>query len=138
MGYHTDYEREQDLREAYDGPVVSVAPGYFLLDEKQPDGEPQPVIAWRIGRSWTLPVTALGCMAGEHYVIQPDGRVARCFKVYNSDVPVRWESLAAWKLWLGGAQKPPPTPQEQADDNVATNVVPFYLPGTDDIDPRPL
>ena len=51
MGYHTDYEREQDLREAYDGPVVSVAPGYFLLDEKQPDGEPQPVIAWRIGRS---------------------------------------------------------------------------------------
>jgi hypothetical protein len=77
-------------------------------------------------------------MAGEHYVIQPDGRVARCFKVYNSDVPVRWESLAAWKLWLGGAQKPPPTPQEQADDDVATNVVPFYLPGTDDIDPRPL
>jgi hypothetical protein len=138
MGYHIDSEREKDLREAYDGPVVSAAPGYSLLDEKQPNGEPQRVIAWRIGRSWTLPVTTLGCMVGEHYVIQPDGRVARCFKVYGSDVPVLWESLAAWKLWLGGAQKPPATPQEQVDDDVTTNVVPFYLPGTDDTEPRPL
>ena len=73
MGYHIDSEREQDLREAYDGPVVSAAPGYSLLDEKLPDGEPQHIIAWRIGRSWTLPVTTLGCMVGEHYVIQPDG-----------------------------------------------------------------
>ena len=87
MGYHIDSEREKDLREAYDGPVVSAAPGYSLLDEKQPNGEPQRVIAWRIGRSWTLPVTTLGCMVGEHYVIQPDGRVARCFKVYGSEVP---------------------------------------------------
>ena len=75
---------------------------------------------------------------GEHYVIQPDGRVARCFKVYGSDVPVLWESLAAWKLWLGGGQKSPATPQEQADDDVTTNVVPFYLPGTDDMEPRSL
>ena len=36
MGYHIDSEREKDLREAYDGPVVSAAPGYALLDEKQP------------------------------------------------------------------------------------------------------
>ena len=50
--------------------------------------------------------------------------MARCFKVYGSDVPVLWESLAAWKLWLGGAHSPA-TPQEQADDDVATNVVPF-------------
>ena len=55
MGYHINSERERDLREAYDGPVVSAAPGYALLDEKQPNGEPQRVIAWRIGRSWTLP-----------------------------------------------------------------------------------
>jgi hypothetical protein len=82
-------------------------------------------------------VTTLGCMVGEHYVIQPDGRVVRCFKVYGSDVPVLWESLAAWKLWLGGAHSPA-TPQEQADDDVTTNVVPFYLPGTDDMEPRPL
>ena len=101
MGYHSDSEREKDLREAYNGPVVTAVPGYSLLDEKEPDGEPQPVIAWRIGRSWTLPVTTLGCMVGEHYVIQPGGRVARCFKVYGSDVTVLWESLAAWKLWLG-------------------------------------
>ena len=45
MGYHIDSEREKDLREAYDGPVVSAAPGYSLLDEKQPNGEPQRVIA---------------------------------------------------------------------------------------------
>jgi len=68
MGYHSDSEREKDLREAYNGPVVTAVPGYSLLDEKEPDGEPQPVIAWRIGRSWTLPVTTLGCMVGEHYV----------------------------------------------------------------------
>src|SRR5208337_1759562 len=80
MGSHSDSEREKDLREAYNGPVATAVPGYSLLDEKQPDGEPQPVIAWRIGRSWTLPVTTLGCMVGEHYVVQPDGRVARCFK----------------------------------------------------------
>src|SRR5208283_5456285 len=64
MGYHIDSEREMDLREAYDGPVVSAAPGYALLDEKQPNGEPQRVIAWRIGRSWTLPVTTLGWHGG--------------------------------------------------------------------------
>jgi hypothetical protein len=28
--------------------------------------------------------------------------------------------------------------KEQADDDVTTNVVPFYLPGTDDMEPRPL
>jgi hypothetical protein len=54
--------------------------------------------------------------------------VARCFTVYGSDVPVLWESVAAWKLWAWGVQKPPATPQEQADDDVTTNVVPFYLP----------
>ncbi len=77
MGYHSDSEREKDLREAYNGPVATAVPGYSLLDEKEPNGEPQPVIAWRIGRSWTLPVTTLGCMVREHYVVQPDGRVAR-------------------------------------------------------------
>ena len=135
MGYHIDSEREQDLREAYDGPVVSAAPGYSLLDEKQPDGEPQ--LAHRPLMDAPRDHARVH-MVGEHYVIQPDGRVARCFKVYGSDVPVLWESLAAWKLWLGGAQKPPATPQEQADDDVTTNVVPFYLPGTDDMEPRPL
>ena len=120
------------FREAHNGPVVTAVPGYFLLDEKEPDGEPQPVIAWRIGRSWTLPVTTLGCMVGEHYVVQPDGRVARCFKVYGSDVPVLWQSVADWKLWLRGTGKPPATPQ------VPTNVVPFYLPGTNDAEARPL
>jgi len=70
MGYHSDSEREKDLREAYNGPVATAVPGYSLLDEKEPNGEPQPVIAWRIGRSWTLPVTTLGCMVGEQAVVQ--------------------------------------------------------------------
>jgi hypothetical protein len=43
MGYHIDSEREKDLREAYDGPIVSAALGYALLDEKQPDGESRSV-----------------------------------------------------------------------------------------------
>ena len=88
-------------------------------------------------RSWTLPVTTLGCMVGEHYVIQPDGRVARCFKVYGSDAGVMGK-LGRLEVMAGGAQKPPATPQEQADDDVTTNAVPFYLPGTDDMEPRPL
>ena len=103
MGYHSDSEREKDLREAYNGPVATAVPGYSLLDEKEPNGEPQPVIAWRIGRSWTLPVTTLGCMVGEHYVVQPDGRVARCFKVYRFRRAGalakrgRLEVMAAWQ-----------------------------------------
>ena len=97
----------------YNGPVVTAVPGYSLLDEKEPDGEPQPVIAWRIGRSWTLPVTTLGCMVGEHYVVQPDGRVARCFKVYGSDVPVLWQSVVDWKLWLHGRGHHPPRHKSQ-------------------------
>ena len=43
MGSHSDSEREKDLREAYNGPVATAVPGYSLLDEKEPDGEPQPV-----------------------------------------------------------------------------------------------
>ena len=42
-------------------------------------------------------MTTLGCVVGRHYVVQPDGRVARCFKVYGSDVPVLWQSVADWK-----------------------------------------
>ena len=74
MGYHIDFlDENRTSAKPSLGPVVSAAPGYSLLDEKQPNSEPQRVIAWRIGRSWTLPVTTLGCMVGEHYVIQPDG-----------------------------------------------------------------
>jgi len=58
--------------------------------------------------------------------------VARCFKVYGSDVPVLWQSVADWKLWLRGRGKPPATPQ------VPTNVVQFYLPGTNDAEARPV
>ena len=48
------------------------------------------------------PREQLGCVVGEHYVVQPDGRVARCFKVYGSDVPVLWQTVADWELWLRG------------------------------------
>jgi len=103
MGYHSDSEREKDLREAYNGPVVTAVPGYSLLDEKEPDGEPQPVIAWRIGRSWTLPVTTLGCMVGEHYVGPtgwPSGPVFQGLRFRRASALAkrgRLEVMAAWQ-----------------------------------------
>ena len=54
------------------------------MDEKRLEEDPLPVIAWRIGYGWVLPVTCLGdaytrteqgpqnC---EHYTLGPDGKV---------------------------------------------------------------
>ena len=52
MGYHSDSEREKDLREAYNGPDATAVPvpGYSLLDEKEPDDH---CVAYQ--RLWTLP-----------------------------------------------------------------------------------
>jgi len=83
------------------------------------------------------PVTTLGCMWAEHYVIQPDREWPGASRSTFGGAGAM-ESLAAWKLLAGGAQKSPARHKNSADDDVTTNVVPFYLPGTDDMEPRPL
>lgn len=67
---------EQALKEAHGGPVVAAAPGYLLLDKKRPNAAGEPVLAWRVGRLTTLPVTASGDAPLGSFVVGPDGRVS--------------------------------------------------------------
>jgi len=109
MGAHTNDIREKLIEDAVTGPVVAASPGYFLLDDNNLDEEPLPVIAWRIGNGWILPITTLGdsfvrndeyfdrC---EHCTLGPDGKVHRHFSVWGSYIPPTWPSLEAWKDWV--------------------------------------
>jgi hypothetical protein len=109
MGAYTDYIREKTIEYAVESPVIAAPPGYFLLDEKHLDEEPLPVIAWRVGYHWILPITTLGDSfvteekyvdKSEHYTLGPDGKVRRHFEVWGSYIPTTWPSLEAWKDWV--------------------------------------
>jgi hypothetical protein len=97
MGGYSNWSNERDMEEAYHGPLVSAAPGYFQVDEKWPDSEPEPIIAWRVGSVVVLPVTRMGCRASECYVLCPDGKVRHHGAPAPSDVP-DYISLAAWRV----------------------------------------
>jgi hypothetical protein len=89
------------IREALAGPVVSAAPGHFLLYECNPGGDPEPILAWRIGNEMVLPVTAVGCVGSQHWVLYPDGSVRPHFKGYNHDQK-SYKSFAAWHISVTG------------------------------------
>ena len=54
------------------------------------------MLAWRVGSVVVLPVTRMGCGAGECYVLGPDGKVRHHGAPGPSEVP-DYISLAAWR-----------------------------------------
>jgi hypothetical protein len=106
MGQHSDDLTKCAIEEAYAGPPVSAAPGYFLLFERDPERAPEPILAWRIGREMVLPVTGTRCIAGQHHVLYPDGSVWPHFLGYGYD-PGTFKSFAEWHDRVTGQNEPP-------------------------------
>jgi hypothetical protein len=99
MGMRADAIYEQALKDALNGPTVSAAPGYFSLEGRWPDQEPEAVLAWQVGADVVLPVTRWGHhnpARGESWVLYPDGSVRLHSPPGPSHVP-NYASLAAWR-----------------------------------------
>jgi len=105
MGSYTECSENRNFEEAYDGPTVSAANGHFLLDERFPDVDPSPILAWKIGAQAVLAVTADGCKIGEFFVLYPNGAVRPHFLGYGSAIP-SFKSLKEWRSFVSAqAQK---------------------------------
>ena len=90
MGQHTDATIAANEENATQGHVVAAPWGYFLLDDRFPDGDPAPILAWRIGKdaecNAVLPVTATGTHSSQCWVLRPDGRAVYHCVHYGSFV----------------------------------------------------
>jgi hypothetical protein len=60
MGVRSDLERQWDMENAKEGPLVAAAPGHFMLDARHPKNQ-ESILAWRVGERIVLPVMAYGC-----------------------------------------------------------------------------
>ncbi len=108
MGAWANYQQEAALKDAMEAPPVAATPGCFLLNPNWPNDTPHPVIAWKIGAMWTVPVTPFGYGDGEEaYVLHPDGRVFRHFPVWGGFIPDCWGNLEEWQSWVAKHYRSP-------------------------------
>jgi hypothetical protein len=87
---------DEAIEEALSGPLVTAAPGYFTVQADFPGLEPEPVLAWRIGKACVLPVVRYGCKAREVWVVGPNGKVRLHAPPGPSLVP-DFDNIAAWR-----------------------------------------
>jgi hypothetical protein len=122
MDFHHTYDLMRcSFEDALKGPAVSAAPGYFLLYACDPERAPAPILAWRIGSKMVLPVIGLGCVAGQHYVLYPDGSVRPHFHGYDCD-PGTFKNFAEWHDMVTGQGDPK---QERQATTIFTDDMPL-------------
>jgi hypothetical protein len=63
------------MADAKNWPMVPAGPGFEVLDERFPNADGEPVLAWRVGDRVTLPVTRQGFKAKAAWIAYPDGTV---------------------------------------------------------------
>jgi hypothetical protein len=116
MGAYSDSIYDAVYEDTRAGPTVAAAPGHFVMIGL--NNEPEPVLAWCIGKQLALPVTRHGFTSkAECFIQYPDGHVRFHGLHIGSEVP-DFENVAAWRE--AERDKPVPMGRRPWDEPIVT------------------